>query len=575
MIDYRDVRDMNFGGCWDTLALLWVIGAGFVTLPVLYGPTAYAFTLGVIIAAFGGVQFGWRIGTKLRLTHGGVFDLNSHEPPAAGEGGVRVGYVAHSMRELVIAREDWTQHAVIVGKSGVGKTVLGSWLMFQQIACGGGMLWIDGKLAPGNIEMLHRMCCWAGRPDDLLIINPGTPAMSNTYNPLLDGDADEIASRLGALLPDASNNAAADFYRSGAVNAIGTLIEATRAAGYAITFDDLRILLTRPRALEWLLADLRKKGKVAESTQFDLFLDQLRQRDRKTGVDVLDQDGLRKMFGGLGARLAQFSGGKFGEVMNAYAPEVRMKDVVRQGKVLYVALPTMGKGEAAMALGKMAVADFRSTIADVQALPEDQRPNPSFLCFFDEAGSYATQQFSVMFEQARDARTVMAPAFQVKQSLAGLAPELLARVTGNTVTRIFFKTDEPETAAWIADMIGKEMQEVHTWSESSGSNSRGVSIIDRGRGSSNSTSASRSASHSVSMREDYKVTASDLGKLDRGECVVTYGAHRVYHVLVPRVTFDDDFAARVGPFRPRHPADVQTPEGLEPLRIMQNPRAMR
>lgn len=575
MIDFHDVEGMNVGGGADTLALLVALAAGFVTLPVLYGATPYAFALGAFLAALGGWWFGWRIGTKLRLTHGGVFDINSHEPPAVGEGGVRVGYVAHTMQELLIGPADWTQHAMAVGKSGFGKTVLGAWLMFQQIARGGGLLWIDGKLDAGNIEMLHHMCCWAGRPNDLLIVNPGTPDVSNTYNPLLDGDADEVAARLGALLPDASANAAADYYRASAINAVGSIVAATRAAGYAITFDDLRILLTRPAALNWLLADLRKKGKGAEAIQFDLFLDQLRVRNRKTGADVLDQDGLRNMFGGLGARLAQFGGGKFGAVMNAYAPEVRMKDVVRKGKVLYVALPTMGKGEAALALGKMAVADFRGTIADVQALPEDQRPNPPFLGFFDEAGSYVTQQWAAMFEQARSARLVMVPAFQVKQSLEVLGPELLARVTGNTMTRVFFKTDEPKTAEWIADMIGQEAREAHTWSESSGSNARGVSIIDRGRGASNSTGESRNITHSVSMREDYKVTPSDMGKLDRGECVVTHGAHRVFHVLVPRVMFDKSFIERVGPFRPRRPAGVQTPDGLEPLRIMQRPGAMR
>lgn len=575
MIDFRDARAVNFGGAGDALAFLIASAAGFVTLPVLYGPTAFALAVGIVVAAFGGARFGWRVGSKLRLTHGGAFDINSHDPPPVRPGDIRLGFVSHSMRELGVSLDAWMRHAMIVGKSGVGKTVLGAWLMFQQIAAGGGLIWIDGKLDPDNIAMLHRMCAWAGRADDLLVINPGSPSMSNTYNPLCDGGADEVASRLGALLPEASGNAGADFYRSSAINAIASLVAATRAAGWSITFEDLRVLLTRPSALEWLLADLRKKGREAESVQFGLFLDQLRTRDRKTNADVIDQDGLRKMFGGLGARLAQFGGGEFGAVMNSYAPEVRLKDAIRQGKIVYFALPTMGKGEAATALGKMAIGDFRSAIAAIQDLPKHERPRRPFQSFFDEAGSYVTQAWSRMFEQARSARLAMCPAFQTRANLEVLGPELRAMVAGNTDTKIFFQPGEPDTAEWCADMIGKEMQEVHTRSESAGSNARGVTLLDRGRGASNSASASRGEAHSITHREDYKVPPSELQRLGEGECVVTLKGRGTYHVRVPLVSFDEDFCARVGSFQTRHPSDVQPPDELEPLRIMTRAGAMR
>ena len=575
MIDFSDVRKMAFGGCADTLALLAMDAGAFLTLPTWYGDGWRGLFLAGACAVLGGLWIGWRVGAKLRLTHGGNFDINSHDAPAANADGVRIGFISHSMRELVIPRAAWMRHAMIVGNSGVGKTVVGSWLMFQQICAGGGLLWIDGKLDPANIEMLHRMCAWAGRPDDLLIVNPGTPAASNTYNPMLDGDADEIASRLGALLPEASNNAAADFYRSGAINAIGSLVAAARAAGFALNFADLRVLLTRPGALEWLLAEMKKR-KVARGDveQFSLFLDQLRQRDRRTGADVLDADGIRKMFGGLGTRLAQFGAGGFGEVMNAYAPEVRIKDVVQRGKILYFALPTMGKSEAASALGQMAVSDFRGAIAAIQALPEAERPKRPFLGFFDEAGSYVTQAWARMFEQARSARLVMVPAFQTRANLETFGPELRAMVAGNTNTKIFFQPGEPDTAEWCSEMISKEKQEVHTHGESDGENDKGVTIFDHAKGGSKSTGRSRGASHSVTVREDYKVSPADLMKLGKGECVVTLEGHQTYHVKVPLVSFDDAFIEQAGPFHVRHPV-TGVPDGMEPLRITQRPGAVR
>src|SRR6185312_14936351 len=108
---------------------------------------------------------------------------------------------------------DWLRHAMIVGQSGFGKTVLGEWLMVQQIHAGGGLMWIDGKLDPANLEKLWQMAYWCGRAADVLVINPGEPSKSNTYNPLLDGDPDEIAARCVSLIPTAENNAGADYYR--------------------------------------------------------------------------------------------------------------------------------------------------------------------------------------------------------------------------------------------------------------------------------------------------------------------------------------------------------------------------
>lgn len=55
--------------------------------------------------------------------------------------GMTLGYCVSSGERLTIPWEDWMRHAGIMGASGVGKTVLGEWMMFQQIISGGGLLW--------------------------------------------------------------------------------------------------------------------------------------------------------------------------------------------------------------------------------------------------------------------------------------------------------------------------------------------------------------------------------------------------------------------------------------------------
>ncbi|MEY2152272.1 type IV secretory system conjugative DNA transfer family protein [Rhodanobacter sp. 115] len=559
MISFSDLRNLQLGGTKDAVALSAVIGGGMLTLPPLLGAGPVGILSASVIAALGGGWFGKRIGEVLRIDafEGGEEGLkinSSQLPPVDPDGFVHLGYVADTGEALKIPIGEWMRHAMIVGQSGVGKTVLGEWVMFQQIAAGGGLMWIDGKLDPGNLEKLRQMLAWCGREDDLLVVNPGDPSMSNTYNPLLDGDPDEIAARCISLIPTAESNAGADYFRQSATIAINTLVAAVQATGNAFNFADLRVLLTSSKALAWLENELVVMGKDKEAAALSLFLDQFKQFDRATGQSKVSVDNLRKMFGGLGSRLAQFGSGQFGQVMNSYDPDVRIKDAVMQGKIVYFMLPTMGKSEAATALAKLAVADFRSAIAFIQSLPEDQRPKRPYLGFYDEAGSYVTEAWSRMFEQSRSARLVMMPAFQTRANLEVLGEELRAMVAGNTLTKIFFKPGEPDTAEWMADMIGKEMQTQYSVSASTSDSQKESTVNERlAKGATDGATKNNNIGYSESLKEDYKIPAHDLMKLGKGECIVTFDGAKVYNVRTPRITFSKDFLNSIGPFHLNRP----------------------
>lgn len=569
MVSFHDLLHSKLGGRHDTAALLLIAGAGFLTLPALLGEGYLGLAVVFVVAAVGGALLGKRLAPKLRIDsfqYDDALEINSSHGHTIDPDGMNIGYIGDRAEPLTIPVQLWLRHAFICGQSGVGKTVLGAWLMFQQVARGGGLLWIDGKLEQENLQMLWLMAAWCGRAADVLVINPGDPAASNTYNPLLDGDPDEIASRCVSLIPTAETNAGADFYRQNATVAVTTLVAAIQALGLRYSFADLRVLLSNAKALEWLARELDAQGKTDAAVQFSLFLEQFKSRDRKTGIKALDVDSLKKTFGGLGSRLAQFGGGQFGQVMNTYAPEVRIKDAVMAGKIVYLMLPTMAKGEAATALARMAVADFRSAIAAVQALPKAQRPAKTFLGFFDEAGAYVTQAWTRMFEQARSARLVMVPAFQTKANLEVLGEELRAMVVGNTNTKVYFKIDESDTAKWAAETVGSEAQLQRSVSSSASTSTHAAAATDRvSKGAVSGFTSGGGTSTSESVRTDYKVTPDDFKRLGQGECIVQSDGGRLYKVHVPQLTFDSDFIARVGPFRLNHPASAGTAEGLNLL----------
>lgn len=569
MVSLRDVLKSPIAGRADALALVAIMAGGLLTLPGLFGTGVVGIFSAVALAGAGGALLGKRLAAELRINafqYKDALEINSSGLPPFDPEGVNIGYVGDCAEPLVIPLPDWMRHAMIVGQSGFGKTVLGEWLMVQQIHAGGGLMWIDGKLDPANLEKLWQMACWCGRAADVLVINPGEPSKSNTYNPLLDGDPDEIAARCVSLIPTAENNAGADYYRQNATIAINTLVAAIHATGKRFNFADLRVLLSNSKALESLVSELERGHHEDEALALNLFLEQFRIVDKRTGMKNLDIDRVKQTFGGLGSRLAQFGSGSFGQVMNAYAPEIRLADCVTQGKILYVMLPTMAKNEAAVALARFAIADFRSAVAKVQALPEGQRPRRPFLGFFDEAGSYVTPAWSRMFEQARSARLVMIPAFQTKANLETLGPELRAMVSGNTLTKVFFKPGEPEVAQWMSEMIGKEMQVQRTISAGTSANQRQAAMGERlSKGAVDGRSSGDSLNFSESAKEGFKVTPDDLAKLGKGECVVLHDGHRVFKVHVPRLTFTPEFAAQAGPFRLNHPPVSDAGIGLDLL----------
>jgi len=188
----------------------------------------------------------------------------------------------------------------------------------------------------------------------------------------------------------------------------------------------------------------------------------------------------------------------------------------------------------------MVTGDLRTAIAQIQSLPKPQRPSPPILSFFDECGSYVTTAWSRIFEQSRSAQLMMMPAFQTKANLEVMGDELRAMVSGNTLTKIFFKPGEPDTAEWMADMIGKEHRTSYTISANKGAGgSRQSHLSDKPSAGTHSDGVG----FSEQTKEDHKLTPTDLMRLGKGEAIVTYDGSNVYHVRVPMIHFDDAIMA--------------------------------
>lgn len=553
-LSLRQVLDLRLAGCADDVSLLAAIGGGIMASPAFDG-IPYSRLAGAAIAAAGAYRLTTRAMDAVRpRIFSSEVNIHSHSDGLEKDlrkdwGGMLLGYTVDTGKPLVIPWDSWMRHCLIIGQTGKGKTVLGEWTMFQQIVRGGGIVFIDGKIDSDNLAKLWAMCAYAGRRADLRVVNPGNPDLSNTYNPILFGDADEVASRIISLIPSAETNPGADHYRQSSNQGVTTTVAAIKETGNAFSFLDLSILLQSEAAMTHLSSLLPAGTDVGG--MYRLFLERFKSYNRD-GKGGLDMKKVSELFGGVGGRLFSFGTGNFGKITNTYTPDVRMFDDIVANRIIYIALPTMGKNEAATQFGKMAVGDYRSAIARIQSLPKAERPWPPTLGDFDEAGSYVTEAWSRVFEQGRSAHQALMPSIQTVANLDNISKELREMVVGNTATKIAFALGTDETATTVADIIGKE--QVSTFSVTS--TKSGGGNADAGTGAPKAVQSSKNMGYSERYEEVYRVPPDDLKKLGKGEAIVVANDNKVYHIRIPHLTFSKEFLRKVGPVeinRPYHP----------------------
>lgn len=544
----------KIGGPSDTAALLALGGAALSAVPGVasFVPPEAAALAGAAGAAWlsGRLLTDWKDHFLMKSS----INLPSSKPPMPPfeKAGLCLGYTTDKGEPLFIPDESLFRHMWIVGMSGVGKTVAGSLLMSQQIQRGGGVLFVDGKLDADNILSLYQFCAWAGRGHEFFVLNPGDPSTSNTYNPILSGDPDEVSARLLSLIPSTEGNAGSDFYKQSANQALTIIIGACQRSGMAYNFYDLAVILNNEKAMQELQNKLNKAAPNSdEAKNLKLFLDQYRvpQDPRNPLSGGLDMKRIKETLGGMAGRLFQFGTGSFGEILNDYNPEVKLYEAIRDGKIIYAALPTMGKDIAANNFGKMLLGDFRTAVSWLQRNKQD-RPITPFLCFFDEAASYVTESWAVIFEQARSAGIFLMPAIQTESGFAAVSDDFSERVIGNTTTRMYFRIGTTKTAETVADLIGTTKRVARTTTESGGaSDSRQFVQFSPQK------SSSSNDSEGTSEREEevHLVSPDQLKSMNIGEAVVQYNGKFVYNILIPAVRPSAELVKNIGPLRLNHP----------------------
>lgn len=415
-----------------------------------------------------------------------------------------------------IFSDQMTQHTLLIGSTGSGKSVFLLQLLRQVISKGGGSTFIDGKADLKLMRQVMAMAYEMDREDDIMVLNfnseendEGKQVKSNTFNILAQGEADEIFETLKSVaLPDKQG----DFFvgqATGVLKAslVGLFFDRD-VIGKSITMKDLAnrlelnafrvqmvpplnpndpiedqkpdpdVLLLNPDLLPyanlWCPPTFKFGGKLA----IDYYRSYLStyggdaiamtDMDKKPEIpeQMTTQHGYSQNYFGFLNELST----KFGNIFNAKYADINFSEVIADNKILYVLLPEMKLSPAtAKKLGLLVIDAMKKGISkslgsDAEATIESgfvdtlkATSNPTHLFILDEFGSYITEAIEAILAQARSVGIGVIIAAQDIASLnKGDSKEILKeRIVANCVTKVFLKITDNVSARQAIELIGK------------------------------------------------------------------------------------------------------------------------
>lgn len=406
--------------------------------------------------------------------------------PRKANGITFLGNEKNTNKELWFTNDDMRTHMLIFGSTGSGKTEALVSIAFNSLAQGSGFIYIDGKGDNSLYAKVFGMVRRMGRDDDLLLINfmtgardiigPQKTRLSNTMNPFARGSSSMLANLVTSLMDSGGGggDSGGDMWKGRAISFVEALMKvltAMREEGHVLldanTIRSYFIL----EKLEMMVVDRRFPVTDTHSVPLDnvpqIVMDGLdnyiynlpgyqKAKKGNQAGEVREQHGFITMqLGRVFSSLAD----TYSHIIRTNLPEVDLKDVVLNRRIMVVLLPALEKSPDELSnLGKIIIASLKAMMAaglgdevegeyrDVILRKPTTSPTP-YVCIMDEYGYYAVKGFAVVPAQARSLGFSAIFAGQDLPAFQKASKEEAASIGANTNIKICMKMEDP-TDTW-------------------------------------------------------------------------------------------------------------------------------
>jgi len=271
-------------------------------------------------------------------------------------------------------------HTLLVDERGDGQELLIAGTIRAQIAAGGAVVIVGPSINDALLEAMIESSQLVGRGSDIMVVNPAKPATSHTYNPVLHTAPAKVASHVLNFIADQEAEGIQNPLITGAL--LEAIVSSLQLLGVPYSFLDLGMFVMKPDAIT-ALAD-HMTIEYPSSSELQALTQAIGAfHDREGG---LSSDLLKEQFSGLAGSMCMMGSGRAGEVFNSYKPDVVLHEALSAGKIIYLAIPYVGRGSAAANLRRIVISNLSEAIDRISALPCSI---PALAVFTDAGGCNA------------------------------------------------------------------------------------------------------------------------------------------------------------------------------------------
>jgi type IV secretory pathway TraG/TraD family ATPase VirD4 len=379
-------------------------------------------------------------------------------------------------------------HMQVVGPTRSGKSQLLLALAAQDIKANLPLFFMEAKGDRGDFDQFLKTASLAGRVESVRYFNPQDPR-SMTFNPIrpvAGQDPTAVANQIARAIgrEPTSSGQGQDYYRGVDYAKIQSMAEVFCSTGRAFTLRDCYYYFAFPEARE---EALKLCG--------DWRLTKLAREEFKANSDS----------SGLTSALRPWTTGALGDLLNSYAPQIRLEDVFEKRQAAYFAVPIGHLQVLANPLGRMVISGLLSVAAARQRT--EPKPGPATV-ILDEFAEFATPVFSSFVATVGSARMRAILSHQDLGQLRrveGMDADAFESVVFNNTSgcKVCFRAPDPEDAEFWALMLG-----THT-------TTRDTERVEGGM-----LGEMQTGSRSRRMVERFKVHPNQLKTLESGTALV-------------------------------------------------------
>lgn len=326
-----------------------------------------------------------------------------------------IGYSVNRKRDLENFEINKKNHALVVGASGSGKSVLLDTLMFSDMREGKNVIFVDPKGDNESMERFIELCRMNNKEFAIFSENYHGPEKIG-LNPSKEGNYTQIADRVFK-----SFTWSEEHYGNKSFNGLKLAVKILCETGYDLN-------------LEVILNKLRELTKLSKSDE-----------------NYLDADKVD----GIITKLSNVVDSEFNGMLKGQN-SLSFKEMRESKKCIYIGLPIQGYAETAAAIGKLFLGDVNySVYKTYQKINSRNRATLSPIgLYVDELSAFVSPEYIQILNKCRGAKLEITSAFQSMSDINIVDPWLCQQVFENSLNWFVMKQRMQGAAEDICGSIG-------------------------------------------------------------------------------------------------------------------------